>query len=95
MEGEEENSPGEGGGGGVGPRTEQIKDCHHQLVSIKLGVVSLTPKQWNTLIGRDPPDTVFSLDEPDYASAKVYAITTHLKAHQWGAICAFRCVVMA
>ena len=43
MEGEEENGPGEGGGGGVGPRTEQIKDCHHELVSIKLGVGSLTP----------------------------------------------------
>ena len=36
--------------------------------------------EWSTLIGPDCRDTVLSLVEPYYAGAKVYAITTHLKA---------------
>ena len=40
--------------------------------------------EWSTLIGRDCRDTVFSLVELDYADAKVYAITTHLKACKMG-----------
>ena len=43
VEAEEEDGPGEGGGGGVGPSAEQVKDRHHQLVSIELGVVSPRP----------------------------------------------------
>ena len=44
VEAEEEDGPGEGGGGGVGPSAEQVKDGHHQLVSIELGVVSPRPE---------------------------------------------------
>ena len=36
--------------------------------------------EWSTLIGPDYRDTVLSLVEPYHAGAKVYAITTHLKA---------------
>ena len=43
VEAEEEDGPGEGGGGGVGPRTEQVKYCHHQLVRLKLWVLSPRP----------------------------------------------------
>ena len=52
--------------------------------------VTCSAAEWSTLIGRDPPDTLFWLFELYSAGAKVYAITTHLKA-----FCAFRCVVMA
>ena len=47
--------------------------------------------EWSTLIGPDCPDTLFSLVQLWYR-AKVYVITTHLKACKFYA---FPCVVMA
>ena len=55
--------------------------------------------EWCTLIGPDCRDTVLSLVEPYSAGAKVYAITTHLKASKMpqtrGILLSLRCVVMA
>ena len=39
VEGEEENCPAEGGGGGVGSSQEHVIDRHHQLVRVKVRVV--------------------------------------------------------
>ena len=44
---------------------------------------------WSTLIGPEPPDTVLSLVELYYAGARVYAITTHLKASKMPLLATF------
>ena len=62
-----------------------------------LSLLGQSGPECSTLIGRDPRDTLLSLVEPYYPRAKVYAITTHLKACKMslcGAFCCFRCVVM-
>ena len=48
-------------------------------LSTQTGLDNYTAAQWSSLIGRDLRDTLLSLVELYYASAKVYAITTHRK----------------
>ena len=60
--------------------------------------MDISVSEWSTLIGRDCRDTVLSLVEPYYAGAKVYAITTQLKASKiptTRAFYQFLCFVMA
>ena len=58
-----------------GPGTEYLplQDYYHRH---SRSIFWELEAEWSTLIGQDPPDTLLSLVEPNYAGANVYAITT-------------------
>ena len=55
MEREEENRPAEGGGGGVGGGSEHVQDGHHQLISVKVRVISFL------LLYQEDVDIIFGI----------------------------------
>ena len=59
------------------PVTDNFRYISFTQSLTDLGADFNTEVEWSTLIGRD---TGLLLVEPYYAGAKVYAITTHLKA---------------